>query len=392
MGTAPQGLLHVVGPTGSGKSTTLACLVDRINKTRKCRIITIEDPVEYSHESVLATVDQRELFADTQSFAAALKFILSRTRRHPRGEMRDFETISAVLTAAETDHLVLATMHGNDAVQAIDRIVDVFQSHQKTSTSTARFIACVVSSVSPRKGGGLAPAFEVMVANPAIRNLIREAKMHQARGTMETSRRDGMRTGHGAARALPRAGGSSHEDVFAIWTIQDRSLVLVVLSQTWADLIDEVAADKLAHDLGGSTANRVEACISVEPLNERLAHIAHASVDLDGFVGNKRTRCHGLVLGHCCVDRDVYTSAVLVSDRRHKRAGRGEASGHLSQPVTIDLKLTDRATKRCPLTGVLNRCIERELRNRDTVGREEQALICKVDHRSDEAAAFPPIR
>ena len=185
-GPSPTGAAAVVGPTGSGKSTTLACLVDRINRTRKCRIITIEDPVEYSHESVLATVDQRELFADTQSFAAALKFIL---RQDPDvilvGEMRDFETISAVLTAAETGHLVLATMHSNDAVQAIDRIVDVFQSHQQ-GQARAQLASSLLGVISqrllPKKGGGLAPAFEVMVANPAIRNLIREAKMHQARG------------------------------------------------------------------------------------------------------------------------------------------------------------------------------------------------------------------
>jgi pilus retraction protein PilT len=217
MGASPQGLLLVVGPTGSGKSTTLACLVDRINRTRKCRVITIEDPVEYSHDSKLATVDQRELFADTQSFAAALKFIL---RQDPDvilvGEMRDFETISAVLTAAETGHLVLATMHSNDAIQAIDRIVDVFQSHQQ-GQARAQLASSLLGVVSqrllPRKGGGLVPAFEMMVANPAIRNLIREAKMHQARGTMETSRRDGMCTMDMALRNLYESGQVEYEDV-----------------------------------------------------------------------------------------------------------------------------------------------------------------------------------
>ena len=217
MGASPQGLLLVVGPTGSGKSTTLACLVDRINRTRKCRIITIEDPVEYAHDSILATVDQRELFADTQSFAAALKFIL---RQDPDvilvGEMRDFETISAVLTAAETGHLVLATMHSNDAIQAIDRIVDVFQSHQQ-GQARAQLASSLLGVVSqrllPKKGGGLVPAFEVMVANPAIRNLIREAKMHQARGTMETSRRDGMCTMDMALRDIYEGGLVEYEDV-----------------------------------------------------------------------------------------------------------------------------------------------------------------------------------
>jgi pilus retraction protein PilT len=217
MGSAAQGLLLVVGPTGSGKSTTLACLIDRINRTRKCRIITIEDPVEYSHSSILATVDQRELHSDTHSFSAALKFIL---RQDPDvilvGEMRDYETISAVLTAAETGHLVLATMHSNDAVQAIDRIVDVFNSHQQ-GQARAQLAASLLGVVSqrllPKKGGnGLVPAFEMMVATPAIRNLIREEKMHQARGTMEASRRDGNLTMDQALRALYEAGEIEYED------------------------------------------------------------------------------------------------------------------------------------------------------------------------------------
>jgi pilus retraction protein PilT len=217
MGTASQGLLLVVGPTGSGKSTTLACLVDRINRTRKCRIITIEDPVEYAHESILATVDQRELYGDTQSFAAALKFIL---RQDPDvilvGEMRDYETISSVLTAAETGHLVLATMHSNDAVQAIDRIVDVFQAHQQgqaRSQLSSSLLGVISQRLLPKKGGGLVPVFELMTATPAIRNLIRESKMHQARGTMEASRRDGMWTMDMALRDLYETGQVEYEDV-----------------------------------------------------------------------------------------------------------------------------------------------------------------------------------
>lgn len=218
MGAVPQGLLLVVGPTGSGKSTTLACLIDRINRTRKCRIITIEDPVEYSHQSIMATVDQRELLSDTQSFAAALKFIL---RQDPDvilvGEMRDYETISAVLTAAETGHLVLATMHSNDAIQAIDRIVDVFHSHQQ-GQARAQLASSLLGVVSQRllpkkNSGGLVPAFEIMVATPAIRNLIREEKMHQARGMMEASRRDGMRTMDMALKELYQKGQVEYEDV-----------------------------------------------------------------------------------------------------------------------------------------------------------------------------------
>jgi len=218
LGAASQGLLLVVGPTGSGKSTTMACLVDRINRTRKCRVLTIEDPVEYAHESILATVDQRELYADTHSFAAALKFIL---RQDPDvilvGEMRDYDTISAVLTAAETGHMVFATMHSNDAIQAIDRIVDVFQSHQQ-GQARSQLSACLLGVVSqrllPLKGdAGLVPAFELMVATPAIRNLIREQKMHQARGVMEASRRDGMVTMDMALKDLYETGQVEYEEV-----------------------------------------------------------------------------------------------------------------------------------------------------------------------------------
>jgi twitching motility protein PilT len=217
LGAAMQGLLILVGPTGSGKSTTLACLVDRINRTRRCRIITIEDPVEYAHDSILATVDQRELYADTQSFSAALKFIL---RQDPDvilvGEMRDYETISAVLTAAETGHLVLTTLHSNDAVQAIDRIVDVFQAHQQ-GQARAQLSSCLLGVVSqrllPRKDdAGRVPAFELMVATPAIRNMIRENKMHQALGIIETSRRDGMRTMDQALKTLYEKEDISYDD------------------------------------------------------------------------------------------------------------------------------------------------------------------------------------
>jgi twitching motility protein PilT len=199
LGERSQGLLLVVGPTGSGKSTTLACLVDRINQSRNCRIITVEDPIEYVHRSHKATVDQREIHADSMSFAAALKYIL---RQDPDvilvGEMRDAETISAALTAAETGHLVLSTLHTNDAAQAVDRVVDSFPPHQQAQVRS-QLAACLLGVVSQRllpraDGQGRVPAFEVMIATTGIRTLVRENKMHQAYGLMEAARRDGCVT------------------------------------------------------------------------------------------------------------------------------------------------------------------------------------------------------
>ncbi len=216
LGTRPQGLLLVVGPTGAGKSTTLACILDRINRTRACRILTIEDPVEYAHESIVATVDQREVFADTRSFAAALKYIL---RQDPDvilvGEMRDLETISSAITAAETGHLVLATLHANDATQAIDRVIDVFPSHQQSqarSQLSSSLLGVVSQRLLPRRdGGGRIGVFEVMVGTSAIRTLIRDNKMHMAQGIMESSRRDGMCTMDHALKGLYDEGLISFE-------------------------------------------------------------------------------------------------------------------------------------------------------------------------------------
>lgn len=195
----PHGLVLIVGPTGSGKSTTLACMIDRINTSRASRIITIEDPIEFTHTSKKSTIDQREVHADTKSFASALKFIL---RQDPDviliGEMRDIETISAAITAAETGHLVLATLHTNNAVQTIDRIIDVFPAHQQPqirSQLASALVGVVSQRLLPRHDQpGRVAAFEILLANPAIRNLIREDKMHQARSIMESSRSIGMVT------------------------------------------------------------------------------------------------------------------------------------------------------------------------------------------------------
>jgi pilus retraction protein PilT len=197
LGTRPQGLLLVVGPTGAGKSTTLACLLNRINATRPCRIITIEDPVEYVHDSIKATVDQREVYADTKSFAAALKFIL---RQDPDvilvGEMRDLETVSSALTAAETGHLVLATLHANDAVQAIDSLLGVVSQRL----------------LQRREGSGRIAAFEILISNSAVRTQIRDEKLHQVLSTMERSAGEGMVTMDYAMKRLYENGEVRYED------------------------------------------------------------------------------------------------------------------------------------------------------------------------------------
>jgi pilus retraction protein PilT len=223
-----HGLMLVVGPTGSGKSTTLACLVDGINRERACRILTVEDPIEFTHTSIKATIDQREVGPDTRSFAAALKYVL---RQDPDvimiGEMRDTETISAALTAAETGHLVLATLHTNDAIQAIDRIIDAFPSSQQSQVRamlSASLLGVVSQRLLPRVDTvGRVAAFEVLVATPAIRNLIREHKLHQMYSTMETSLGTGMVTMDRSLGALVKAGIVRYEDA-ALQAKSPRSL------------------------------------------------------------------------------------------------------------------------------------------------------------------------
>lgn len=206
----PRGLVLVTGPTGSGKSTTLAAMVDRINENRSDHIITIEDPIEYTHAHKKSVIEQREVHYDTRSFAAALRSAL---REDPDvvliGEMRDLETIAAAITIAETGHLVLATLHTNNAAQSIDRMIDVFPPHQQQQirTQLSNILQAIVSQrLIPAIGGGRIAAAEIMVANAAVRNIIREGKTHQLDAVIQTGAEEGMQTMDRALATLVKAG------------------------------------------------------------------------------------------------------------------------------------------------------------------------------------------
>jgi len=192
----PQGLVLVTGASSQGKSTTLASILDEINHTRAVHIITIEDPIEYIYPDDRAIVDQREVYQDTLSFPNALKAIF---RQNPDvimvGEMRDLETISTTITAAETGHLVFATLHTNTAAQTIDRIVDVFPPGQQTQIRyqlSGSLIGIITQRLVPRIKGGFIPACEVMICNTAVQTLIREDKMHEIPAVIDTSAKEGM--------------------------------------------------------------------------------------------------------------------------------------------------------------------------------------------------------
>ena len=196
----PRGLVLVTGPTGSGKSTTLAAMVDKVNRERREHIVTVEDPIEFVHEHKGCVVNQREVFADTTSFSQALKHVL---RQDPDivliGEMRDLETIEAALVVAETGHLVFSTLHTNSAVQTINRIIDVFPPHQQSQVRAqlSLVLQAVVSQqlIARRDGRGRLLAAEVMIPNAAIRNLIREEKVHQIYSQMQVGQsKFGMQT------------------------------------------------------------------------------------------------------------------------------------------------------------------------------------------------------
>jgi twitching motility protein PilT len=212
----PRGLVLVTGPTGSGKSTTLAAMIDVVNQEKPVHIMTVEDPIEYLHQHKTAIVNQREVGADTKSFGEALKHVL---RQDPDvvlvGEMRDLETISTAVTAAETGHLVFATLHTQDAPQTIDRIIDAFPPYQqqqiRTQLSTSLQGVITQQLLQTWDGKGRVCASEIMIATPAIRNLIREGKVHQIYSSMQAGGRYGMRTMDQALASLVMAGRISWE-------------------------------------------------------------------------------------------------------------------------------------------------------------------------------------
>lgn len=216
----PRGLVLVTGPTGSGKSTTLASIIDRINETRSQHILTIEDPVEYVHGHKMAAVTQREIGIDSPSFDRALRSAL---REDPdvllMGEMRDIESIQIALTMAETGHLVFATLHTNDAAQAVDRIIDVFPAwrHDQVRVQLSASLGAIVAQrLLPRIGGGRVAAFEVLIANHPVRNLIREGKSNQLLNVMSTNQGEGMRIMETSLAELIRGDIITYEDALEV--------------------------------------------------------------------------------------------------------------------------------------------------------------------------------
>ena len=195
---SPSGLILVTGPTGSGKSTSMASMIDVVNHYRPCHIVTIEDPIEYIFQNRKAAVSQREVGTDTATFDHALRSVL---REDPDvvlvGEMRDLESIWAALTIAETGHLVITTLHTNDSAQAIDRIIDVFAAERRNQIQVqlaGTLLSVLYQRLVPKVGGGMVAAYELMVGVPAVRNLVREGKTRQLRNVVATHRADGMQT------------------------------------------------------------------------------------------------------------------------------------------------------------------------------------------------------
>jgi twitching motility protein PilT len=216
----PRGLVLVTGPTGSGKSTTLAALIHKINFERAAHIVTIEDPIEFTHQSQKSIIVQREVHYDTFSFGGALRSAL---RQDPDvvliGEMRDLETISSAITIAETGHLVFATLHTNGAAQSIDRMIDVFPPHQQPQVRSqlSNILMAICSQrLVPSIGGGRVAATEVMIANPAVRNIIREGKTHQLDAVIQTGAESGMQSMDKTLATMIQSGQVTYEEARAV--------------------------------------------------------------------------------------------------------------------------------------------------------------------------------
>ena len=227
-----KGLILVTGPTGHGKTTSMAAMIDRINRERDVHIVTVEDPLEYLYQHQKALVNQREVGNDTHSFPAALKYVL---RQDPDvvliGEMRDLETIQAALTIAETGHLTFATLHTNSCAQSIDRIIDVFPPHQQSQVRAQ--LALVLEAVFnqlliPRRDGrGRALAMEIMMATPAIRNMIREEKVHQIYSAMQAGQKFGMQTMNQALANLYLRGQITRQEALSRSLMPEELLRLI---------------------------------------------------------------------------------------------------------------------------------------------------------------------
>jgi twitching motility protein PilT len=212
----PRGLVLITGPTGSGKTSTLAAIIDKINHEKAQHIITIEDPIEYTHKSIKSVIVQREIHYDTYSFSVALRSAL---REDPDvvliGEMRDLETISSAITIAETGHLVLATLHTNSASQSLDRMIDVFPPHQQPQirSQLSNILMAIVSQrLIPSTRGGRIAAAEILIANSAVRNIIREGKTHQLEAVIQTGSDLGMQSMDKTLAALVHQGSVSYEE------------------------------------------------------------------------------------------------------------------------------------------------------------------------------------
>jgi twitching motility protein PilT len=259
MAERPRGLVLVTGPTGSGKSTTLAAMIDKINRERQGHIITVEDPIEFIHRHQKCIVNQREVGTDTKSFATALKYAL---REDPDtilvGEMRDLETIQSALTIAETGHLCFATLHTNSAAEAMNRIIDVFPSHQQEQVRAQLAFSLegvITQALLPRaKGRGRAMAVEILVVTPAIRAVIRDNKIHQIPGLMQAGKKYGMQTLNDALYQLYVAREVERDECLRVSPNSNEFLRMIgeqPLTEDASDLLSGGSRDRRVASIGG---------------------------------------------------------------------------------------------------------------------------------------------